>query len=470
MSEARDFSTFKAAILAALAADPAKRTVYTDTTNGSVGSILLDCIALVGDYLSNATDFRAAELYRQYARLPESMRRLARTFGYPMRGPVSAVASSTITFTSAPYAVDITIPAISVTAAGLTWYYAGGGVLHAGDTTLDVLLTQGTLQTQTSVGTGEDWQTITLASTKVAANSVVVSVAGATWSSVAIIGLAAVDGLEYEVGLNELGQTVVRFGNSYSGKIPALAETIIIQWIDTEGPTGSVGADAFVGTQLSWYDSTLHATVLASITANDASSGADAEETVDAVRDALIPWFRSHNTGVTADAIAAQVLAFSHPIYGAVAKAYAVVGEADTLTNVVRVYVAAADNTGGLVDASDNYKAALLESLNETKIISVEYSIEDCATRAINYALTVKPVLGADKAALAIQIEEALEGVYSLANLEPNKTFYLDDVYAALRPLALVSWLTVDGGQNEVPSVAGEILTLGTVTITWATT
>jgi len=427
-------------------------------------------MCLVGDYISNAADFRAAEVHRQYARLPESMRRLARTFGYPMRGPVSAVVSCTIEFTDAPYAVDVTVPAMSVTAAGMAWYYAGGGILPAGSDSLVVLLTQGTLQTQTTAGTGEDWQTITLASTKVAANSVVVSVAGATWTSVAIIGLADLDGLEYEVGLNELGQTVVRFGNSYSGKKPDLAASIVTQWIDTEGTAGSVGADAFADTQLSWYDSVLHATIMATITENDASSGADAAETVEAVRDALVPWFRSHNTGVTADAIAAQVLAFSHPIYGAVAKAYAVVGEADTLANVVRVYVAAADNLGDLVDASANFKAALLESLNETKIISVEYAIEDCATRAIDYALTVRPVLGADKAALAIQIQAALAGVYALANLEPNKTFYLDDVYAALRPLALVSWLTIDGGQNEVPSVAGEILTLGTVSITWATT
>lgn len=464
MAEAQDFQSLRDAIVAAIRADPAKAAIWTDLSPAGMGIILLEIAAHAGDLVSHSADRRAQENYLSSARLGESVRRIGRSLGYPVPTRTPASVSATLVVDEA-FGVDITLPEMTFAAAGRQWYYAGGDVLAAGETSLAVVFSQAIKRTMSAAGTGLPWQTVVIPSTQGVRSSVQVVVDDVLWSVVNIIGLA--EGSEYEVSVADDASLVVRFGNDVRGTAPASAAAIAVSWLDTDGASGAVGENALAGQLLSFWSAGAGTTVLMTVSESAAAIGAADDPSPTEIRALVMPWLRSCEVGVTAAAIEALAMAYSHPIYGRIAKAKAVLDEANLIRNAVRLTVASASGTT-LLPVSSELKAALLAELNESKIMSVEYSITDPTFVEVNIECRVHPIQGVQDRAFIGDVRAVFVAAFSPANLALGGTVYLSDLYSALNALPKVEWAIITSHSDNIePNAAtGETLVLGTIEVT----
>jgi len=470
--DARDFATIQAALIDAIQSDPALAAVWSDYSIGQIGIIMLELIAWAGDQLEHSLDFRVSEMHLATARLRESVYRIAKSMGYPIRSATASAGAIDMTFGGGPYLVDLAVPELTATIGGKAWRYPGGAVLSTGDTTKSTTWQQGTKAAVTFTGDGTSYQRFNLGSAKIASGSVEVALSSFTWAKVDQIGLAGYKERKYELFRDEAGNLWLQFGNSYAGMRPGDGVSISVSYLITDGATGNVGTAVFDDNTVSWFAAELGATVSATLSNAEPSAGGTEEIGLEDLRDLLVPWIRSADVGVTADDIKTQALAFDDSTYGAVAKAQAVLHNADTLANLVYIYVASAADAYTLTATTTGLKAALLTRLSETKILTVEYSIDDVSFKTVNFAIKAKAALGGDPVSIAVDITAAIRSLFAVATIELATPLYLSDVYDIISEMPTadqLDWFVItDPTDNvSVDTSIGETVQLGTITYTW---
>jgi hypothetical protein len=468
---AREWQTIVDEVLAEIAADPTKAAIWTDTTPGSVGRLLLELIAYVGDMMEHSIDYRASELYLLTARLKESVLRIAKSEGYRVRGPNAALCDVTLDFAGAgaPFGVDVTVPAFAKTAGGVDWYYGGGGVLAAGQTTLVVTVTQAVRRTLVSSGTGLSYQRVIVGSAMIPYASIACAVAGVPWTEESPIGLSDYDERTFEAMYDEEQRTVVQFGNRFAGRMPPAGASIELSWLETSGAAGNAGAHVWQDETLSWFATELGVSI--TVACDNAAAASGGLDYVDwrTVKSLLVPWRRAVDMGVTADAIRALALSFQDPTYGSVAKCTATLVAANTLANAVGIYVASAANPYTLQTCSAGLKAALLDYLNRRKIITVQNWIYDPTFVDVPVTVQVHMVLGAQQADVTAAVTAAIRAVFSVDKVEIGAPIYLSDIYEAIEALEDVEWCIVQAPTGNVveDAAAGECVRLAAVTVNY---
>jgi len=470
--DARDFATIRAALIEAIRSDPALAAVWSDYSDGQIGVILLDLIAWVGDQVEHSLDFRVSELYLATVRLQESVYRIAKSIGYPIRNATASAGDVLLTFGGAPYGPALTLPELTATVGGKAWRYAGGGTLAIAATTLSTTWQQGTQASTTLTGDGTSYQRFNLGTAKIAAGSVSVVIDGFTWTKVDQISAAEYNERKYETFRDEAGNLWLQFGNTYNGLRPVDGISITIGYLITDGATGNVGAEVFDGSTVSWFAAELGTTVTATMSNASPTAGGTNEIGIEDLRDLLVPWTRAAGVGVTAENIETQALSFDDATYGAVAKVKAVLHRADTIANVVRVYVAAATDAYTLAVTSTGLKDALLAFLNITKILTVEYSVADVTFKTVNFAVKARASVGASEDGLETAMTTAIQSLFAVATVELATALKLSDVYDVISEMdtadQLEWYVFTDPTDNvSVDTDVGETVQLGTITFTW---
>jgi hypothetical protein len=466
---ARDWATILQALLDEIKTDPAKSAVWTDYEAGGVGIVLLELLSHLGDMLEHSLDYRSSELYLTTARLKESVLRIAKSTGYRLRGPNAALCVVSLDFTSAgaPWGVALTLPAMAVTVGAVPWYYAGGDVLAAGQSTKSLTFIQAASNSLSASGTGESYQQLSLGTAKVPFSSIAVEVDAVAWSETSPIALSSYNERSFEIQFDESENTLIQWGNGFAGRKPPDGSTIETTFLVTVGAEGNVGAGVFDGETLTFFASELSANVTVDLSnALAAAGGLDAADWQD-VKNALVPWRRSIDVGVTEEAIKALTLAFSDPLLGSVTKCTPVVVQANTYANNVGIYVAVSAGTYTLMAASTALKTALLTYLNLRKIITVQYSILDPTFVPTNVAVNVRTVLGASATEVQTAVDAAIKTLFNVDAIEIGTPVYLSDMYRVVEAVEDVDWciFTTPTDNVTVDASAGEVVQLGTITV-----
>ena len=466
---ARDWATILQALLDEIKTDPAKSAVWTDYEAGSVGIVLLELLAHLGDMLEHSLDYRAAELYLSTARLKESVLRIAKSTGYRLRGPIAALCDVRLDFTAAgaPWGVALTLPELSTDVGGVSWYYAGGDVLAAGQTSKTLTFSQAARNSLSAVGTGVSYQQLSLGSIKVPFASIDVEVDAVAWSETSPIALSSYNERAFEVLFDESESTIVQWGNGFAGRKPPDGSSIVVSFLVTDGASGNVGAGVFDGETLTFFASELSANVTVDLVNTLAAAGGlDAADWHD-VKSQLVPWRRSIDVGVTDEAIRALALSFADPLLGSITKCTPVVLHANTYANLVGVYVAVSSGEYALATCSASLKAALLEHLNLRKIITVQYSLLDPTLVVTNIAVNVHPVLGAAATEVQTAVDAAIKTLFVVDAIEIGTPVYLSDLYRVVEAVEDVDWciFIAPTGNVTVDPTLGEVVQLGAIIV-----
>lgn len=448
MVAARDYQSLRDAMIAWIKADPTRQQKWTDLTEAGIGMILLEMAAFMGDLISFANDRRAEEAYLERAVLPESVRRIARSWGYPLSTRSSASVVVTVDAQSAPV-VDVTLPEFAFTAAGRSWWYPGGYVWPAGATEAELTVTEGIRLASAGQGTGENWQLLTVPSTRAVRSSVEVTVNGVLWSAVEVIGAAGEDATEYEVRVLDSGELAIQFGNGSVGAVPALGAAIQIRWLDSTGAEGAVGTNALEGTFLSFWATELGGTMVLTVRTSEAAIGAHDAPAVVQTKPVMQTWLRSIGVGVTAEDIESLAMAYSHPTYGRIANAKAIVGSANLITNAIRLVVAARSGDA-LAPVPTALKEALNEWLQSSKMLTVEYEISNPTFVYVDIVCKAKAVQGVQDLDWVNEVKAVFTEAFNPDNLGLCQPVNLCDLYEALGELTKVQWVVITSHNDNI--------------------
>ena len=207
---------------------------WTSFLNSDVGYTLLKSAVAIGDFSAVFTDAQATETFLSLCQLRESAVRRAKELGYNPYQATPATVSVQITFPS--FNTEIDIPANTTWSInGIPFTCTDPIILPAGNTSLNISLTQGTFYTATVTSPGTPWYKITI---PVNAALVQVKVNNVLWDSTDT-WIGVTNPQTYKTYEDTTGRTI-SFGANINTAIPPSGSTITITAILTQGAEGNI--------------------------------------------------------------------------------------------------------------------------------------------------------------------------------------------------------------------------------------
>jgi hypothetical protein len=421
---ASDFETIKATLLKYV-----KATFPLDYNNfesSDFGVLLIEMMAAVGHIQSNKSDYLANENFIGTARSRDSVKRLLEVIGIRMKGPISAAANASITYSTdnVTSPTSVTIPAasrvITITSPedGGTLTYTLYKVNSNGTVDLtvasedlqfnvsatggtvqitDVVLLEGALVSELGVFTSpEAVKSINLSRFPYVEKSAQVYLTGdptteGIYKEEENIYFASGQADKvFQITTDENFKASVLFGDDSLGKSPAMGDTYIVTYRVGGGTRGNI-AESLINAQtiVSSTDGTLTDVIPTARVENTslATGGRDAESVDQAKRYAPL-YFRTQDRLVTLQDFKAFANSFASN-YGSTGKATATVRRAFSSANIIDLFVLERASNSQLRRATQEYKRQLLAATESKKMLTDEVVVVDGLVRTLDVVVTI---------------------------------------------------------------------------------
>ena len=409
---ASDFETIRATLLKYVRATfPLD---YNNFESSDFGVLLMEMMAAVGHIQSNKSDYLANENFIGTARSRDSVKRLLEVIGIRMKGPISAAANASITYSvgSVTSPSSVTIPAasrvitISSPEDGGTLTYtlykvnsngtvdltvasedlqfdvtATGGIVQI----TDAVLLEGALVSESGTFTSpEAAKSISLSQFPYVEKSAQVYLTGnptteGIYKEEENVYFASGQADKvFQITTDEQFRASVLFGDDSIGKSPAIGDAYIVTYRVGGGTRGNI-AESVINAQTTLNstgsdstgdpgtDSDLTATIE---NTSLATGGRDAESVDQAKRYAPL-YFRTQDRLVTLQDFKAFANSFASN-YGSTGKATATVRRAFSSANIVDLFVLERASNSQLRRATQEYKRQLLTAMESKKMLTDE--------------------------------------------------------------------------------------------------
>lgn len=245
MSTAFDYNSILDRLVASLEAKQQGARILFSSANQKLLSVVAQELA----YGHSNSEYLSRENQWNLARNSSSLLTQAPVHGYvPPRkiGATGDIAVSTSeNFDTAPTTEDVLFPQYTTfsNSAGTKFVTLESATLSAGvDAYTHIPVMQGIKRTLSIVGTGNDFETITINNGSIENTIFEVRVNGVLWEAIDYsIFQASANELKYEVRtLRDFSGVRIRFGNGYFGKKITNGYTIEVTYFETEGASGDV--------------------------------------------------------------------------------------------------------------------------------------------------------------------------------------------------------------------------------------
>jgi len=381
---------------------------WKDTYLSGTGAMLIDLLAYVQNMDLYYIERRAEESYLDTAKNRSSVINLVRLLNYSRKLDVSSTGELTFTLV-APHSYDVMIPRYTQcsTSAGLVYSTTEDVKILAGDTTATSAAIQGKIVQIEVAADGSQSYAYNINDTQVENTNTLVYVDGTQWTEVSSFLLSTATSKEYKLRY-ELDDTVsVLFGDGVKGAIPTAGDTILIQYVKSDGLSGNAYSSPSITTiDSKVYDS--EATLVTDLSVTNAAAfiGGEDIETTDEIRYNAPRVFATGDRAVTKDDYIAIL-----EDYSGVASANAW-GEAEetspdpSVNNVARLCMLLQD----WVDPDTDFQTALTAYLYTKAQITVKYEYKT----AIQLYIVPRIILVVEKG-------------YSLTEVEDNVTTALEN-------------------------------------------
>jgi predicted phage baseplate assembly protein len=297
---------------------------------------------------------------------------------------------------------------------------------------------------------------VRLVSHKIASGSVTVFVNDVPWQEVTTFYESRWDSLHFTLETDGNDVSTIVFGDGISGRKPVAGDRIKVEYLETLGASGNIGARLI--TELStpvYYDGQL-VTVL--VTNPRAATGGAEAETIEHARGQTPLELRTLWKAVTRDDY--QTLVEGYP---GVAKAQ-ILDTNDCLN--IRYYtinIAVAPTGAGYMSAL--LKQQLADFLESRKVVTVNVNLFDPSYRSINIDAEVYAYTGEDLDAVRNRAQAALADFFHFDRITFGQTIYQSDLVALLDGTRGVSHVHVYAPAADVILRRGELPVLGDVNL-----
>ncbi len=421
---ASDFETIRATLLKYVRATfPLD---YNNFESSDFGVLLMEMMAAVGHIQSNKSDYLANENFIGTARSRDSVKRLLEVIGIRMKGPISAAANASITYSvgSVTSPSSVTIPAasrvitISSPEDGGTLTYTLYKVNSNGTVDLtvasedlqfsvtatggtvqitDAVLLEGALVSESGTFTSpEAVKSINLSQFPYVEKSAQVYLTGdptteGIYKEEENIYFASGQADKvFQITTDEQFRASVLFGDDSIGKSPAIGDAYTVTYRVGGGTRGNI-AESVINAQttLNSTDGTNTDSDLTATIENTslATGGRDAESVDQAKRYAPL-YFRSQDRLVTLQDFKAFANSFASN-YGSTGKATATVRRAFSSANIVDLFVLERASNSQLRRATQEYKRQLLTAMESKKMLTDEVVVVDGLVRTLDLVVTI---------------------------------------------------------------------------------
>jgi len=400
---------------------------YNNFESSDFGVLLLEMMAAVGHIQSNKSDYLANENYLGTARSRDSVKRLLEMIGVRMKGPISAAANASISYTtnlvSSPSSVvveapnrviTITSPEDSGTLTYTLYKVNSNGTVDLTDTSedlefsvsaspqgtvtiTDAVLLEGALVVETGTFTSpETIKSVNLSQFPYVEKSAQVYITGdSTTEGVYkeeenIYFASGADDKVFQVTTDEQFKASILFGDDSIGQSPAIGDNYVITYRVGGGTRGNLANSVInAQTEIRSIAGASEETIEDAVVENTsiATGGRNAESVAQAKRYAPL-YFRSQDRLVTLSDFKAFANSFASN-YGSTGKATATVRRAYSSANIIDLFVLERASDLQLRRATQEYKRQLLEAIEPKKMLTDEVVVVDGLIRTLDLYITI---------------------------------------------------------------------------------
>ena len=274
---------------------------------------------------------------------------------------------------------------------------------------------------------------------------------GTEWSEVDILQDAGATDQVFEVRLlNNLLEIV--FGDNITGQIPLGNSIITVSYRIGGGTRGQIGAGAINSQQSIQPQYPYTAAVMVTFNNPLASTGGTDVESLDHAKLRAPRDFATHDSAVTETDYAQLAGSFSHPVFGAVAKAVATV-RTGLNANLVEIYVLAQGTNGVPVQPSQGLKQALATYLDEINVITDSVVVLGGCIRPVDVTMNVIMSKNADASITKTQVEAAVASFFALDNWDMGQALYISNLIELINHIDGVAYIDLfNPSDNVLPS------------------
>ena len=399
---------------------------YNNFESSDFGVLLIEMMAAIGHIQSNKSDYLANENYIGTARSRDSVKRLLEVIGVRMKGPISAAANASITYTPGTVAspssvtvqaanrvLSITSPEDGGTLTYTLYKVNNNGTVDLTDasedlqfsvsavngvvTITDAVLLEGALVVETgSFNAPEAVKTINLSQFPYVEKSAQVYLTGNTttegiYKEEENIYFASGSGDKvFQVTTDDQFRASLLFGDDTIGRSPSIGDEYVVTYRVGGGTRGNI-AESIINAEIvvDSTDGLVTETGIAATVENTslATGGRDAESVAQAKRYAPL-FFRTQDRLVTLQDFKAFANAFASN-YGSTGKATATVRRAFSSANIIDLFVLERASDNQLRRATQEYKRQLLEAMEGKKMLTDEVVVVDGLIRTLDLVVTI---------------------------------------------------------------------------------
>ena len=477
---------------------------YNNFESSDFGVLLLEMMAAVGHIQSNKSDYLANENYIGTARSRDSVKRLLEVIGVRMKGPISAAANASITYSvgsvtspssmtvdAADRVTTINSPEDGGTLSYTLYKVNPNGTVDltsaSNDLVLDVsaiagsvvandlVLLEGSLVVETGTFTSpESVKTINLSQGPYVEKSAQIFLEGAPETEGVYIEEENIyfasggDDKVFQVTTDETFRASILFGDDSTGKSPSIGDAYTVSYRVGGGSRGNIAESTInAPIQVESSDSTATDNIQGTLENTSlATGGRDAESIAQAKRYAPL-FFKSQDRLVTLPDYKGFANTFTSN-YGSTGKATATVRRAYSSANIIDLFILERASDRQLRRATSEYKRQILTAIESKKMLTDEVVIVDGLIRTLDLivTLTVDKRFKRNEPALIQSARNSIESYMNIDNTDFSEPFIPQDIIRVLLANETnIRYATVDNVESTITVGFNEIIQLNNLSL-----
>jgi hypothetical protein len=473
------------------------RTYFPDDFNDFVASngviMFLELVSYIGNVLSERMDILVDESFLSTAQTEEAVSQHLALIDQKIRGATPATVDIEITI-PVPVATELRIQ------PGLVYTLRGGDnkvlfyeLFRAPDDFINPIVIPPGKQGIVAFGiegrfsdaaaftaSGGAGQFVDIIDNNILENPIVVSVSSGDfiiqWTQVDIIERSGPNDEVFEVQFLD-DRMRIKFGDNVNGKAPIAGQQISTRYRIGGGIRGRLGANIISESRQISPQAPTNATIEVNFRNPLPSSGGRNKETIEEAKRRAPREFATHNSAITGEDYDFLSSLFSHPVFGSVLKAVAIlrtgievdeidlvraIRAADTeeeaadilLTNyvnrnIVELYVLS-EGPDGPVLPSAGLKTGLRSFFEDIKVLTDEVRVFDGAIKPVDVEATIVMSRSADAGTIKETVTNAIINFFNIANFDMGEGLHKSNLYEEIQNVPGVQFVNIFEPQDNI--------------------
>jgi len=271
-----------------------------------------------------------------------------------------------------------------------------------------------------------------------------------TWRRIQFLENAGPNDEVFEVDYKE-DRAQVKFGDDIAGKAPLAGQQIVIQYRQGGGIRGRIGAATINEARPVNPQPPASAALDVLFRNLNPSTGGTDKESIEAAKRRAPREYAVHDNAATAPDYAQIASTYSHPVFGTVLKAVAVV-KTNINANLVEIFVLAASPSDVPAKPSIGLKNGLISYLQDINVFTDSVTVSDGEVKPVNVDMTVVVSRNADAATVKDQVDAAVNNFFDVGEWDMGEGFDLSPFQSAIQAVPGVQKVNIYEPSDDILS------------------